>query len=295
MKIAISGIGGVGGYIGGLLAKEFANSADVEIYFISRGTNEAAIREQGLHLITVAGEHIVHPKLVTSDPALIGPVDLLISCTKGYSLVENMLQCKPCVTAHTIILPLQNGVDSHAIIADIYPENDVCDGCVYMVAALTEPGLVKETGGKPRLFFGSDIISRDKLKPILDLFLQAGINATLADNIKQVVWEKFIFISALATCTSYYDSSIGPILADPVKKNLLLSLVPEVASVAVRKNIAMPENIVALTMDKISALAYNATTSLHKDFSKGGQTEVESLTGYFVRSAKELGVPVPTF
>ena len=35
-KIAISGIGAVGGYYGGLLAARYKDSEDIDIYFISR-------------------------------------------------------------------------------------------------------------------------------------------------------------------------------------------------------------------------------------------------------------------
>jgi len=37
MKIAIVGIGGVGGYYGGLLATRYFDDEDVEIVFIARG------------------------------------------------------------------------------------------------------------------------------------------------------------------------------------------------------------------------------------------------------------------
>ncbi|MBK7469027.1 MAG: hypothetical protein IPJ43_20795 [Saprospiraceae bacterium] len=49
------------------------------------------------------------------------------------------------------------------------------------------------------------------------LFKQANINATLSKNISSIIWEKFIYISPTATATSYFDSSIGEILADPKK------------------------------------------------------------------------------
>ena len=43
-KIAISGIGAVGGYYGGLLAARYKDSEDIDIYFISRGENLEEIR-----------------------------------------------------------------------------------------------------------------------------------------------------------------------------------------------------------------------------------------------------------
>ncbi|HKR06956.1 MAG TPA: 2-dehydropantoate 2-reductase, partial [Bacteroidia bacterium] len=145
MKIAISGIGGVGGYFGGLLAKQFRDSSDAEIFFIAKGENEKAIQKDGLQLFTSKGNYIVHPKLVTSDTKLIGKVDLLVCCTKSYDLEENMLQCRPCINSPTIILPLLNGVDSRHTIEKIFPANEICDGCVYLISRLTSPGIVKQT------------------------------------------------------------------------------------------------------------------------------------------------------
>ena len=45
-KIAISGIGAVGGYYGGLLAARYKDSEDIDIYFISRGENLEEIRQK---------------------------------------------------------------------------------------------------------------------------------------------------------------------------------------------------------------------------------------------------------
>ena len=47
-KIAILGIGGVGGYLGGRLAAKYAGLADVEVIFIARGKNAEAIKSNGL-------------------------------------------------------------------------------------------------------------------------------------------------------------------------------------------------------------------------------------------------------
>jgi 2-dehydropantoate 2-reductase len=295
VKIAISGIGGVGGYFGGLLAKQFQNSSDVEIFFIAKGENEKAIQQNGLQLFTSKGNYIINPKLTTSDTKLIGKVDLIICCTKSYDLKENMLQCRPCLTSRTIILPLLNGVDSRQRISEIFPSNQICDGVVYIISFLTEPGIVKETGNIRKLFFGSNNKFDERLEKILEIFKHAGIEATLSDNIEQVIWEKFVFISTIATLTSYLDDCIGNILSDSNKKSLLNSLLSEIKLIAGKKNISLPENIIQLTLNKMMELPFETTSSMHRDFKKGKNTEVDSLTGYVVNAGKKLNTPVPTF
>ena len=295
MKIAICGIGAVGGYFGGLLARYYQHSPDTEIYFIARGENEKEIRKNGLKVFSTKGDYIAYPKMITSDAALIGPVDLLICCTKSFHLEESLVQCAACIRPDTVILPLLNGVDSQQIISAICPSNEVYNGCVYLVARLSEPGVVRETGHISKLFFGSEKGVNTKQHDISDIFKKAGIEAVLSDNIERVMWEKFVFISSLATLTSYLDESSGSILSDANKTDPLHSLLEEIIMVAGKKNIPLPDDILQVTLNKFSSLPYDTTSSMHSDFKKKKSTEVESLTGYVVRTAKECNIAVPFF
>ena len=80
-KIAISGIGAVGGYYGGLLAARYKDSEDIDIYFISRGENLKEIRENGIEVKNTFLTIKAKPTLATDNPAEIGPVDYLLSST----------------------------------------------------------------------------------------------------------------------------------------------------------------------------------------------------------------------
>lgn len=106
IKIAISGIGAVGGYYGGLLAAHYQDSEDVDIFFISRGENLKAIKEFGLEIKKSFKKTIAIPTLATDNPAEIGPVDYLLCCTKSYDLEENIRHLKPVISPETVILPL---------------------------------------------------------------------------------------------------------------------------------------------------------------------------------------------
>ena len=60
IKIAFSGIGGVGGYYGGKLAHFYRQSENIKIYFISRGENLEVISREGLKIQTLH-EEIIDP------------------------------------------------------------------------------------------------------------------------------------------------------------------------------------------------------------------------------------------
>jgi 2-dehydropantoate 2-reductase len=295
MKITIAGIGGVGGYYGGMLAKHYANSKDVEVYFIARGENEKAIQQNGLKLETKNGNFTIHPKLVTSNPALIGITDLLICCTKGYDLEQSIEQLKPCINNETVLLPLLNGVNSAERIKAILPNNEVWDGCVYLVSQLAEPGLVKETGNPPRFVFGAKQGTATKLKAVEKIFTDAGITTALSDNILQAMWEKYLFLSPSATITSYTNKTMNEIAASDEYKKLLRQLISEIKPVAEKVGVVVPADAFEKTVGVMAKLPAGATTSMHRDFQKGKATELESLTGYVIKLGKQFGLAMPTY
>lgn len=294
-KVAILGIGGVGGYFGGKLAGFYQGSSEVEIIFIARGANAKAIKENGLKLVTGKGEATVHPSLVTDDASAIGAVDLLVCCTKAYSLEDGISAYRQCINSNTVILPLLNGVDSSERILKILPEANVCEGCVYVVSRLTAPGVITKTGKINSLYFGSTDIEKSKLEKIEQVLKAGSVNVILDDNILQTIWEKFFFISAMATITSFADKSIGAVLDDEKTKDLVIHLLNELNGVTDAKGINIPEDIVNLTLQKMQSFPYEATSSMHSDFKAGGRTEVDALTGYVVSQGKQLNIPTPVY
>ena len=294
-KIAILGIGGVGGFYGGKLAAQFENSPEAEIIFISRGENERALKTQGLKLFTGEGEKIVHPAIVTHEPSEIGIIDLLLVCTKAYDLESALDRINSCIKAKTIILPLLNGVDAAERVKRIVPQAQVWEGVVYLVSRLLAPGVVKEFGNANQLFFGSEQAPEEKLVFVEKLFRKAGITAHRSENISRTVWEKFLFLSPLATLTSYLDLPFGGILSSVEHREELMILFSELKEVAAAKNILFPEESIGRIQNRISSLSPDYTSSMHSDFQKGNRTELKSLTGYVVELGKKLKIPTPTY
>lgn len=294
-NIIVAGVGGVGGFFGGKLAAHYAQSETVDVHFLARGENEKVIKEKGLLLETTEGTFTAYPKNVSHDPAAFGIADFIICSTKAYNLEESIEQLKPSIDINTVILPLLNGVDSYDKIKSILPDNEVWDGCVYIVTRLSEPGVVKETGNISFLDFGARKGSPEKLELFEKLLKEAGIKARFSANIMDAIWKKYSFISTVATLTFYLDSSIGAILENQENKKLLLFLLEELKAVADAHGINLPEDIIQKNIEIMASLPYETTSSMHSDFLNGKPTELDSITGYVVRLGKELRVPVPTF
>lgn len=296
IKIVVAGIGGVGGYFGGLLAKQFQMHEKVEISFLARGEHLKAIQESGLRVIKGNSEFICNPRIATDNPMEIGTVDYAIISTKSYDLESVLLQLQPCINRETVILPLLNGVDIREKIEKIYPDNLVTDGCVYIVSRIKEPGVVENSGSVEKLYFGLNNYDDEKLKILDSLFKEANIESHLTKNISTDIWKKYIFLSSLATLTSACDKTAGEIVADEKNFRTLKNLVEEVKQLALAKRVTIPENIAEKTIATMQALKFETTTSMHSDYkNKKPETELETLTGYVINEGKKYNVKTPVY
>ncbi|MEP7093622.1 MAG: 2-dehydropantoate 2-reductase [Flavobacterium sp.] len=294
-KIGILGLGGVGGYFGGLLAKAYFESDEVEIVFIARNETRKAIAESGLKIVTDNSEIIVYPKLVSNNAEEIGELDYLICATKTYDIEESLLSLQKCIVTKTVILPLYNGVDAPERIQKIFPENEVLQGCIYIVSMIVLPGTIRKIGFFEKLFFGSQTVSNTKLEELQNIFQKAKIESYLVENIEETVWEKFIFISALASATSYLNQNIGEILGNPESKSVYVTLLYEIEAVAKAKGLQLPGDIVNQTIIKLEKSPKEATSSMHRDLLAGKNTEVISLTQFVVNEGLKHGVKTPLY
>ena len=123
------------------------------------------------------------------------------------------------------------------------------------------------------MFFGSKQGNKKRQKDLQDILANARILTTIPDDIDLEIWKKFFMISTAATITSYFNETIGEVVNNHI--DLFITLGYELKSVAEAKGIRLPDG--------------------HSDFQKGNRTEVETLTGYVVRTAQELGIEVPTY
>jgi 2-dehydropantoate 2-reductase len=295
IRIGILGLGGVGGYFGGLLAKAYAHSESVEIVFIARGETQKAITENGLKIITDETEIIVSPDLVSNNPEVIGNLNYLICATKTYDIESSLESIKSSITLKTIILPLYNGVDATERIQFLFPKNVVLHGCAYIVSMIVSPGVIRKIGTYEKIFFGSKTVSIASLNALQSIFEKASIESYLTPNIEETVWEKFIFISALASATSYLNQNIGEVLNHQESKAIYVSLLNEICLVASAKGLSMPQDIIQITIAKLEKSPQEATSSMHRDFLSSRNTEVVSLTQYVVNEGVKFGIPTPTY
>ena len=293
MKIAVFGVGGVGGYFGGKIAVKYAGSPGHQVACIARGAHLAAIRKGGLLLKTVEGEFKVTPDLATDDPAAVGPCDLVLVCVKEYALEEAAARLAPLLHAKTIVLPLLNGVDIAERLRSILPRGVVLSGCVYISAFIEAPGIVRQAGGTCQLLFGPDDGQVEMYRPLEKLLKEAGIKAELSPSIAVSLWAKYLFVSPMAGVTSLMGLCFGDVMADEKGRGMVRGLMAEIERLAAAKGIALPADSVDRGIATVERFPHATRSSMQLDYEKGGRTEVELFIGYAVRTGRTLGIPAP--
>ena len=292
MRFAILGSGAVGGYYGAKLAR-----AGHDVTFIARGPHLAAIRERGLEIRSpLLGDFVVRAA-AEEDTSRVGSVDLVVVAVKAYDNATALPLIAPMLGPATSILTLQNGVDGVSDLAAIYGEAPVLGGTTYIATAVTAPGAIEQTGTHRRIVFGEVFgdLPRlsDRVRAIHDALASADIQAEAVDDGRTPVWEKFIFLVALAGFTGATRLPTGAVWTDPVIRAQFLDGCREVERLARAEGVPVAADIIDRISEYVAKIPGTTRSSLLIDLSQGKRIEVEALQGSVVRRAARAGIPVP--
>jgi 2-dehydropantoate 2-reductase len=291
MRFAILGSGAVGGYYGARLAH-----AGHEVAFIARGAHLAAIRDRGLQVRSPLGDFVVTAQ-ADDDPARIGPVDTVIVSVKTYDNSTALALITPLLGENTTVLTVQNGLDSAAEVAAVAGEGRTLGGTTYIATALEAPGLIVQTGTHRRIVFGEVFGSlprvSERVTTIQQALASADIQAEAVGDGRVPVWEKFIFLAALAGFTGAAQLPIGPVWADPVTRAQFLAGCREIERLARAEGVPVADDVVDRIPAYVESIPGSMRSSLLIDLSQGKRIEVEALQGSVVRRSERLGMPAP--
>lgn len=289
MKILIMGTGGVGGYYGGLLAQQ-----GNDVTFIARGGHLDAIRREGLKVNSIHGDFTVAPANATDEPGDVGPVDLILFCTKTYHTEEAAQAIRPAVGRQTTVLPLQNGVDAAERIGKVVGMEQMIGGATWLSSSLEAPGVIKQVSQFRRIVFGELYGTRsERIQSIYEVLKNTGINVEVSENILKVLWSKFVFISSASSFGSLTRLPMGEYRSIPETRNMIISLMREVESVARGQGITLDEDIVQQSLEFMDKAAPHIKASMQLDVASGRRTELESMVGVIGRKGRQLRVPTP--
>ena len=286
MRIAIMGAGGVGGCLGGLLGK-----AGNDVWLIVRGEHLEAIRANGLKLVRPDTEFVVQVN-ATDNPAEVGPVDLVLFTVKTYQNRHVITTLKPLMGHETSVITLQNGVESHEQLGAVLGPSNILPGAYWASSHILSPGVIGEDV-PAQISFG-EIDDTDSLRSpdIRKVFRDAGIETEISLDPLQVLWEKFIVLSALAGITSAAQTRPKELLKYPDARTMFCTAMEESLAVGLARGINLPANLVQDSLKYVDNLP-DFQNSMHGDYEAGRATELEALSGAVIRLGKQIGVKTP--
>ena len=288
MRIAVLGAGAVGGYFGAVLAR-----AGNPVVMIARGENLEAMQQHGLRVQSHWGKFEA-PVLATDDPMAVGPVDLVLYCVKTYQNSDALPSLRPLVGYDTMVITVQNGVDSYASMSEALDRDNVLPGAVYIEAARTGPGQIRQAGGVVRFVFGEkEGPSTPRCLPITEVFLEAGIEVQTSQDMPKELWSKSLFITVLAGVTCASRTGLSTIMDSQAGRDTLMAALKEVEAVGRAKGVNLDADIVPKTWDFMVGWAKDLKASMQIDMELGRPLELDALTGAVVRLGREAGVPTP--
>lgn len=289
MRIAVFGVGGVGGYFGWRLAR-----SGEDVVFIARGENLQALKNNGLTVETLDGESFTLPIRATDDSRAVGPVDVVLVGVKAWQVPEAAPALAPLMGPETFVVPFQNGVEAPSQLAAVLGTEHVFGGLCYIVSYLVEPGRIRHAGLEPYVAFGElDNQLTRRAQILQEAFTRAGVRAEIPRDIHAPMWEKFLFIATLSGLAAVARAPVGIIRSIPETRAILEELIGEVVAVARARRIDLKEDAAAATMALVDRLPAASTTSMQRDIMEGRPSELESQCGAVVRLGREVGQDAP--
>ena len=289
MRIAVMGAGGVGGYFGGQLAR-----AGHEVAFIARGRHLAALRGQGLTVDSAVGPVQALPVAATYVPAELAPADVVLFCVKLWDVEASAAGLAPLLSAGGIVIPFQNGVESHQMLARALGAGRVAGGVAHIGAVIRAPGVIAHTGTMAKLRVGAfEAAQEPRLAEFVAAGKAAGIDIECVDDIRRSLWEKFVFLVAMSGATALARQPIGVVRADADLREVLAAAMRETVAVAAAHGVVFGETFVDRQMSFVDGLPAEMRSSMLNDLLAGNRLEAPWLAGAVARMAKAAGLPAP--
>src|SRR5262245_43909366 len=290
MKLVVMGPGGVGGYFGARLA-----AAGNDVTFVARGAHLQAMRAHGLRLDSEIGALHLRPVKVVADAAEISAADAIMFAVKLADTQAAAERLRGLVGEGATVFTFQNGVESAERIGKVLGAESVVAGAARINAQISAPGVIRQQGKFAVLEFG-EADGRESLRTtaLLAACKQAGITASLSDDISRTLWLKFAMLAPMSGLTALTRGPIGPVRAHPESRRLIEAAVREAVAVGIAQGVRLEPVDADAVIKAIDGLHPAMMASMCHDLLAHKPLELAGLSGALVRLGASTGVPVPT-
>ena len=273
MKIAVLGAGAMGCLYGGLLAED-----NNEVWLLDIWKEHVdSINNRGLRMEGISGDRTIKGISATTDAQQIGRVDLLIVFVKSTATDIAVNNAKLLLDNNTVVLTLQNGLGNIEKIEEAVGKGRVIGGVTSHGSTLMGPGHIRHAGRGDTYIGEMDGSPTDRLKNIMNTFVNAGIECKLANNISSLIWSKLIVNVGINALTAITGLKNGRLVEYRHTEDILEAAVSEALEVAVSNGIVLQYQDPIAHVKEICRLTAENRSSMLQDVLKKQQTEIKQL------------------
>lgn len=288
MRILVLGAGAIGGYFGARLVE---GGADVT--FLVRPRRRQILAERGLVVKSPAGDVTCKVATVLAEE-IRSPYDLVLLTCKAYDLDAAISAVAPAMEPKSAVLPLLNGLVHIDRLAQRFGRERVLGGTCQIGAALTPAGEVQHVSPLAIVTFGELDGTRSARAEAIAAELQKGkFKSGLSARIVEDMWEKFVFLTALAAMSTLTHATIGEMMAAPEGERAVLGMFAECEAAAAAEGHAIVASAAERMRKMLTDRASGFTASMRRDMEQGGPTEGDHIIGDMIRRAEAKGMATP--
>lgn len=278
---AVVGPGGVGGFLGAVLAR-----AGHLVVYVAKPDTAAALNSGGLSVRSAQfGEFHVPAK---AAPQLAGPVDVCLVAVKATSLDAALAGVPAEALGDGLVLPLLNGVEHMAALRARFPAAQVVAGAIRVESTRVAAGRIEHTSQFSWIEVASDAAPRERVDALAAQLRQAGLDVTVRDDETALLWDKLAFLAPLALLTTHAGAPAGMVRDE--RRADLEAVIGEVAAVAEAVGARVDPATILGMFDRVPA---GMKSSMQRDAEAKRPTELDAIGGAVLRAARRHGIDTP--
>ncbi|MBT3982779.1 MAG: ketopantoate reductase family protein [Bacteriovoracaceae bacterium] len=291
-------IGFIGaGVVGSIFASALSKNTDRDIVVVDNGPRFEQIKSGGLKTKGVLELDGGTPKLFNSLDAFseFNLHSLFIS-TKSSSLKFLLPALKDKVKKDTILISLQNGLETEDTIKEYFPDNPIGRVVINLAGRVDEQsGEIEVAWFNPPNYIGLlDDANETRLGSILEDLNSNGLTTKFVSSfeIKKQSFHKNMLNASLNPMCGLLSLTMNDAMTFDASRSIARGLLKEGLAVGKELGFDYGEGI----LEKL--LAYldgggNHYPSMWSDLQAGRMSEIEYINGKIVENAKRLGVETP--
>lgn len=229
-------------------------------------------------------------KAVVAEELAPGYDAVLFTC-KAYDLDSAMDAIAPAMDGKCVVVPQLNGIAHLEVLDKRFGKSQVMGGVAQVNVTLKRDGTVAHMDSLARIVFGErDKQPSARSQALADAFAKTKVDWKLSPDIEQEMWEKVVFLSALAATTCLFRGTVGQIMGAPGGREAMQRAIAANIEIAKREGYPPRANAIEFATARLTDPQGTWNASMMRDMEAGNPVEADHIVGWMLDRARRHGI-----